>query len=505
MRALLRAALFLTIALVLAEGTPRVVSLFARGRSTRHEGQRTILCVGDSHTYGALVSAGESYPAHLQRRLDERAPGAYSVVNLGIPGMNTRQVLEQLRSELPRYRPEVVIVWCGANNAWNRSTTSRGRRTWRARLEEWALRLRVYRFVRVWASHRSLDRLAAELGAGQRYDVIGQRDLFDQRDGAPTVVVRDGRVERIDFVGGAVSDEEFEHEAAEDYQAMLEAGRAAGARVVFVAYPVDTGAFHTANRAVRRVAERSSAAVLDTVDAVRRVPLERRQLLWGAHPNGEMYAEIAREIVPLVTDGARRADATSARLARTLLDTATGTSTGTCALTASDCAGKGSCYRWAPAGTVCNVEHALASRQTDLEASLRFRVTSLPSTRGGTDVFGMLEKSYGTGLRLEFADGDHLRVTSQGKAGASSVCGPLRAQVTPGTWYTVRVRGTKGDAGAVTLALVEDGSRTSETRSCDQMALGGGAFTHLVVGSDNRFGATADVLLTDIEVWGAGD
>lgn len=42
----------------------------------------SILCVGDSHTYGAEVSADEAYPGRLQVELDAVAPGHHRVVNL---------------------------------------------------------------------------------------------------------------------------------------------------------------------------------------------------------------------------------------------------------------------------------------------------------------------------------------------------------------------------------------------------------------------------------------
>ena len=98
-------------------------SRFASGREGFFEDDADIriMAVGDSHTYGALIPAAQSYPAHLKAFLDRVQRGRYSVVNLGLPGMSTTQVLNRLPDNVDRYRPDVVIIWCGVNNGWNES------------------------------------------------------------------------------------------------------------------------------------------------------------------------------------------------------------------------------------------------------------------------------------------------------------------------------------------------------------------------------------------------
>lgn len=320
------------------------------------------------------------------------------------------------------------------------------------------------------------------------------------------MVLREGRAEEVRFVEGAVSDAQFEEEAASDYQAMIDASRAASARILFVAYPIEKGAFQTANRAVRRVAEHSDAPVLEAGESVRRVPLEQRQLLWGAHPNGAMYAEIARDLVPAVVDGAlavqRSAPASTEPLARMTFAAEEGHRAGECPLETTACAGEATCYRWNPNGTVCNVEKVLTRRQVEVRASWRMRVASPPNATQGTDVFSLIEKAYGIGLRVEFADPEHLRIASVGSGEATAVCGPLASRVAGDTWYTIHVNAKKGDAGTVTLELADEAGRTIGSLSCDAQPLGGGAFTHAVVGGGNTFGATADILFGDVEILG---
>jgi lysophospholipase L1-like esterase len=83
------------VGLVLIEAGLRIAALTVGPRALRLEGpggRRTILCLGDSHTYGVFYDEAEAYPGQLQRILDARAPGRYRVLNLGRPGMGTPRI-----------------------------------------------------------------------------------------------------------------------------------------------------------------------------------------------------------------------------------------------------------------------------------------------------------------------------------------------------------------------------------------------------------------------------
>lgn len=84
-------------------------------------GERTLLCVGDSNTYGIHLEAEDSYPGRLQSLLDAAPGNPWRVVNLGYPGQNSAQVRGRLAPNLEHYRPEVVICWIGVNNTWSRA------------------------------------------------------------------------------------------------------------------------------------------------------------------------------------------------------------------------------------------------------------------------------------------------------------------------------------------------------------------------------------------------
>ncbi|MDX2168155.1 MAG: SGNH/GDSL hydrolase family protein [Deltaproteobacteria bacterium] len=83
-----------------------------------------VVCLGDSSTFGMNVEADDSYPRRLAALLDERHPGRFEVINLGVPGYSSRQGLEQLRREALGLAPDVVTFAFGTNDLfWHRPLT----------------------------------------------------------------------------------------------------------------------------------------------------------------------------------------------------------------------------------------------------------------------------------------------------------------------------------------------------------------------------------------------
>jgi len=87
----------------------------------KHPGVFRILCLGDSSTFGMNVNDADAYPQVLQRLLDERVPGRFEVLNLGVPGYSSRQGLELLRRQALAYQPDLVVFAFGTNDRfWRR-------------------------------------------------------------------------------------------------------------------------------------------------------------------------------------------------------------------------------------------------------------------------------------------------------------------------------------------------------------------------------------------------
>ncbi|MFG0317964.1 MAG: SGNH/GDSL hydrolase family protein, partial [Planctomycetota bacterium JB042] len=120
-RALARLGLLLLgvlFALVLLEGALRLLSLFVGDLRGGARGRTTVLCVGDSHTYGLHVLPSDAYPSRLQGLLDPAAREV-GVLNYGVPGRSSGALARELPRYLRETRPDVVLVKVGFNDSWN--------------------------------------------------------------------------------------------------------------------------------------------------------------------------------------------------------------------------------------------------------------------------------------------------------------------------------------------------------------------------------------------------
>jgi len=84
----------------------------------------TILCLGDSFTFGGLVWEYETYPARLEKLLntDPRTAGKgrwFRVINQGVCDHNSHQVRKALPRWLDKHNPDLVILLVGAANRFN--------------------------------------------------------------------------------------------------------------------------------------------------------------------------------------------------------------------------------------------------------------------------------------------------------------------------------------------------------------------------------------------------
>jgi hypothetical protein len=303
-----RVLLFALIAALVAEGGLQVASLFARGRATAWREGRVVrvLCIGDSHTFGAGVPPEESYPAQLQQLLDASAPGRFSVMNLGVPGMSSTQVRLRLADDVRRYAPDVVIVWCGVNNKWNNAEVDEVEDAGQGigeRLEALALHSRLYRLVRVWQRDRDLVRNLADVREGGEPQEITSEARPSGAPDAPgaTHTIHLGGVDEVVDTrpdpDRAVGDPGAR--AYSDFKAISAELKRDGIPLILVLYPIDSSGprnpFHPPNQAMRRVGREDGVAVVDSPRALLRVPRAERDWRAGMHPGPHIYREIARD------------------------------------------------------------------------------------------------------------------------------------------------------------------------------------------------------------------
>ena len=70
----------------------------------------TIICFGDSLTYGTGASSGMDYPAQLSRLIKQ------PIINAGVPGDTTERGLLRLEKDVLSQSPRIVFIAFGAND-----------------------------------------------------------------------------------------------------------------------------------------------------------------------------------------------------------------------------------------------------------------------------------------------------------------------------------------------------------------------------------------------------
>ncbi|MBU1087014.1 MAG: hypothetical protein KKD05_05775 [Candidatus Omnitrophica bacterium] len=81
-----------------------------------------IICLGDSFTYGLGAAKENSYPAQMEKILNQSKQNkVFLVRNLGIPGETLSQTLIKLEKAVKQYQPDIVIILSGINDTWSLS------------------------------------------------------------------------------------------------------------------------------------------------------------------------------------------------------------------------------------------------------------------------------------------------------------------------------------------------------------------------------------------------
>jgi tetratricopeptide (TPR) repeat protein len=89
-------------------------------KRTSEQGAYTILCLGDSYTYGLGAPPDQSYPRQLEKILNQISKTKkFIVVNRGQPAQNSTQLLRELPNNLETVKPELVVLMTGVANDWN--------------------------------------------------------------------------------------------------------------------------------------------------------------------------------------------------------------------------------------------------------------------------------------------------------------------------------------------------------------------------------------------------
>ena len=78
---------------------------------------KTIMILGDSISAGYGVNPNHAWVKLLQQRLDQHYPKQHKVVNASVSGETTSGALARLPKLLQTYKPDIVVVELGGNDA----------------------------------------------------------------------------------------------------------------------------------------------------------------------------------------------------------------------------------------------------------------------------------------------------------------------------------------------------------------------------------------------------
>jgi len=270
--------LLVLIELALEAAAPLVQSAMLRRSPTPSpDAPLTILCVGDSNTYGLYVPQW-SYPAQLLARLRPRFRGPVAVVNRGVPGQSAAQVAQALPDDLRGVHPDLVLVLAGLNDAWNTAPE--------AGPLAFLARLRLVRLVRVLLSGVASPG-SFEVRTDERGEIV-----VDRGEG--------GRRLNLTEAGAAPpQDEALRERVRAGLQRIVDECRDFGAEPVLMSYAENGGTHSQVSAVARELAQADHVLFIDHerlfADAFAREGHDA--LMFNEHhPNARGYALMARSI-----------------------------------------------------------------------------------------------------------------------------------------------------------------------------------------------------------------
>jgi len=297
--------LALVLGLVLTEACLQLAS-WALGRGDQRGAVERgaglwVLCHGDSNVYGVYEDARDSYPAQLQTLLNvgsEDAP--HRVRNLGLPGLNSRQLVRSLEGLLPEELPDALLVTIGANNEWS-WTPSAGV----ARSEPpWYESLRLVKLGRIAAARLRDDegRARSEDDGSLRVEVEGNGKnrighMVD-REGTAISTFSGQRITTLDL-------SEQRRVLTEDLAELAALCSANEVPLFVVGYGSDRGKYGESNAILREATGELGIPLVDVVPALQALVQQRgfEQVHYlDLHPRAIGYARIAEQVLGALVD-----------------------------------------------------------------------------------------------------------------------------------------------------------------------------------------------------------
>ncbi|GBD27432.1 hypothetical protein HRbin30_02779 [bacterium HR30] len=256
-----------------------------------HPGKVRILALGDSNTYGLWVGKEAAYPKVFERLWNQpgRRPQV-EVLNLGYPGTNSSQVLAQCDRYLAVFRPDVVTLMLGANDAWTQPVPTNTGSSLRTTVRQWLWRTsRLYRLAYLLARARENASL----------DVVPLSDPSDITHGHGVARFGTHQFELGHRMANVAAPPGWMEQAESHLRGIVECGHRWGVPVVFLTYVSGHFIYNLANDLLRHVAQSTGTPLVDVNKELEpHCPRWKcEELFPDQHPTEKGHVRVAQALV----------------------------------------------------------------------------------------------------------------------------------------------------------------------------------------------------------------
>ncbi len=84
---------------------------YKNNKALKDKSQYAVMCLGESTTSLA-------YPCELQKILNKKHPGKFSVIDCGVPAVKLDFILKNLDDNIDKYKPDIAVCMMGINNGF---------------------------------------------------------------------------------------------------------------------------------------------------------------------------------------------------------------------------------------------------------------------------------------------------------------------------------------------------------------------------------------------------
>jgi lysophospholipase L1-like esterase len=264
-------------------------------------GTLSVLCLGDSNTYGFYVDRAEAYPQRLEALWREHGyEPPIDVMNLGFPGLNSSRLLLQYPELVERLAPDLIIIMIGVNDFWTVPASSdeeAGLFTPARRLLE--RHSRVYRLLRM-VRRSIMSNEALQVGEFGVQAIIDPGPLPNDRGARHRLRIGDREIDMGFRRAGPVGVQGYQEDLHNSLQQLVAETDRFPSRLFFMTYPSREDFYGIANRIVRQVARDTDTPLIDLARVFTPLcPTEPCPALLYAdhHPTADGYRVIAETLV----------------------------------------------------------------------------------------------------------------------------------------------------------------------------------------------------------------